>query len=190
MTENNPIDAWIEKVRQGDLDAYADVVRETQDRLRSYILWSCPDPDAVDDLAQEVYIYAYRNLDKYQTGTNFLAWLKQAAHFRVLNRAQSVSARAHREESYFEELMLAAAARTEPPEGTDERIVFLRECLGKLSESSMDLIRGRYEKNLDANELAKLIKKSSAAIRVALLRIREQLRRCVESKISTEGVLP
>ncbi|MEI6211580.1 MAG: sigma-70 family RNA polymerase sigma factor [bacterium] len=193
MSEDNPVDADIERVRQGDLNAYTEVVRATQDRLRAYVLWACPDPDVAEDIAQDVYLYAWRNMDKYETGTNFLAWLKKVAHFRILNRAKSSAAQAQRERRYFDEFLFDIAAQTDLPldavDPLDSRMVILRKCLQKLPAKSLELIQQRYEKNLDAERLAKLLNKSAATIRVTLLRIREQLRRCVKTTTATEGVL-
>ena len=187
MTETSATDAYIDRIRQGDVDAYAEVVRLTQDRLRAYILWFCPGSDAVDDIAQEVYLYAYRSIEKYETGTNMLAWLKTIARFRALNRARALSARAKREGRYFEHVMFDAAAASEAPDRGDRRLVFLRECLEELPPEGRKLVQYRYEKKLDMGSLGGLMDRSSGAIRARLLRIRNALRRCVESKMLAEG---
>lgn len=189
MQDSSQIDAMIEKVRNGDRDAYTEVVLATQDRLRAYIVWFCPNADAADDIAQDVYLYAYRNLDKYRSGTSLMAWMKTIARFRVMNQVRSASAQAHREQRYFDEFIYEAAAREESPPSEGGRLDALRQCLRSLPEGSQQLLQYRYGANMDAESIAAKVRKSAVAVRVTLLRVREQLRNCVMTRMTTEGGL-
>ncbi len=182
--EFSQIDECIQRVRAGDLDAYAQVVQETQDRLRAFILWFHPEASVVDDIAQEVYIFAYRNIDQYETGTEFLAWLRTIARYRILNRGRSVMARVQREERYADEVLLSAAAECEDvSEHQLDRLDMLRKCLEKLPQKSLEIIKRRYQEELNSDQLASALGKSATALRVTLMRIREQLRQCVETRL-------
>jgi RNA polymerase sigma-70 factor (ECF subfamily) len=188
--QDTQIDRQIERVRNGDLAAYAEVVRETQDRLRAYILWLLPNAGLVDDIAQDTYIYAYQNLDKYAAGTNLLAWLKTIARFRVLNRAQSCAAQARREKRYFDEWVAGYTTDgRDMPERQMDRLAVLRGCMEQLPGKSLEIVKLRYQDDFDSARLAAAQNKSASAIRVSLMRIREQLRRCVEKKLPAEGAL-
>ncbi len=194
MNEANPLDQAIARVRQGDTEAFTEVVLATQDRLRAYIIWACPDPNTAEDIAQEVYLYAWRNMQQYEIGTDLQAWLKTIARYRILKHAERLSAQAQREKRHFDELLFNFAAQPDASLATserqDEQIVILRGCLRKLPPKQLELIRQRYERNLDANALAKLLNRSVASIRVNLFRIREQLRRCVKAALASEGAKP
>ena len=90
------IDACVDAVRRGDLARFEEIVRLTQDRLRAFVLHSCPFADAADDVAQETYLYAYKHLDDYATGTDFFAWLRSLARHRVLLQIRKSTAAARR----------------------------------------------------------------------------------------------
>ena len=52
------------------------------------------------------------------------------------------------------------------------------------------MVRLRYYDSLDSGEIARVLGKSEVAIRVGLLRIREQLRKCIESQVLLERSHP
>ena len=59
-------------------------------------------------------------------------------------------------------------------------------CLAKLAPEARRMVRLRYYDLLDSREIARVLDKSEVAIRVGLLRIREQLRKCIESQLLLE----
>jgi RNA polymerase sigma factor (sigma-70 family) len=63
----------------------------------------------------------------------------------------------------------------------------VRNCLSKLSDSNQSLIKGRYRDGLTAPELAERVQKTSANVRQMLVRIRRQLRICVQRQLNSEA---
>ena len=78
----------IERVRAGDKEAYALLVRKHQARIRSYCLWTLGNAAEADDAAQEVFIKAYRGLGGFRGRAGFSTWLHRIAvnHCRDLLR--------------------------------------------------------------------------------------------------------
>lgn len=64
------------------------------------------------------------------------------------------------------------------------RSLFLGECLGRLSPREQELLRLRYHEGLQPSTLAPRLRLSPGAVRVALTRIRQALRTCIEAKLS------
>lgn len=64
----------IQKARQGDLEAFNQLVLEYQAIVYNHALWLVQDREAADDLAQETFIKAYSSLTQYRGGS-FRAWL-------------------------------------------------------------------------------------------------------------------
>jgi DNA-directed RNA polymerase specialized sigma24 family protein len=56
----------IEKSRRGDAVAFAQLVALHQGRVRAYVGGAINRPDVVDDLAQEVFLSAFRSLPSYK----------------------------------------------------------------------------------------------------------------------------
>ena len=64
----------------------------------------------------------------------------------------------------------------------------LHECLNQLPDRSRELLRLRYEDELDATALGARLGRDSNAVRQALFRVRELVRRCVEGRLGGSPV--
>ena len=183
--ESDRIDQGIKVVLGGDAEAYGEIVRLTQDRLRAFILHYCPWPDAVDDVAQETYIYAYEHLSEYAAGTNFIAWLRALARHRVLLHSRRLAAHARREQRYADALVAEHAAKPAEAEPVPDRVSALRKCIEKLPDAkARELLRRRYQLGERLKESARVLERTTTAIGVVLFRIRERLRLCVEQQLA------
>jgi RNA polymerase sigma factor (sigma-70 family) len=67
-----------------------------------------------------------------------------------------------------------------------EEEAYLDTCLTKLSPKARRLIRLRYYDSLNSEEIARVLNTTQVAVRVGLLRIREQLRKCIENQFQRE----
>lgn len=82
----------VEQSRQGDLTAYDMLVRRYQEQITGLLFRFCPQRSDLEDLVQETFIKAFRNLDKWKETASFGSWLKKIAvntgydHYRKNNR--------------------------------------------------------------------------------------------------------
>ena len=60
----------------------------------------------------------------------------------------------------------------------------LRDCVEQLPGKSREMITGRYEDGWTAGFLADQLRMTASAVRQALVRIRRQLRHCVEERLA------
>ena len=72
----------IERVRSGSPDFFADLVNRHQRLVISIVRRAARDYGEIEDLAQEVFIRAYKGLKKFRGEAKFSTWLGQIA-FRV-----------------------------------------------------------------------------------------------------------
>ena len=110
MLMNSPLDdaALIKRAQQDDeRQAFAELVERYQSRLR-YSLRQLVghDESLADDLAQETFIKAYKNLDRFRGDSQFFTWLYRIAwrcfadYCRSNNAAQISCASDNPEPSY------------------------------------------------------------------------------------------
>ena len=59
----------------------------------------------------------------------------------------------------------------------------IKECVGKLESRSKAVVRGRYHDGLAAPQLARQLETTAVNIRQMLVRIRRQIKQCVEYRI-------
>src|SRR3954453_22008422 len=74
----------IDRSRQGDAAAFTQLVSAHQGRVRAYIGGTINRPEVVDDLAQEVFLSAFRSLETYKGEAPFGVWLLGIARHKTL----------------------------------------------------------------------------------------------------------
>jgi RNA polymerase sigma-70 factor (ECF subfamily) len=112
----------------------------------------------------------------------FVGWLLGIARNRVgLYRRKS-----YRERLIFDEsaIDVLSAAFSEIPAIEVQKLEFLRGCMEKLNERDRQLCDLRYEENLKPSGIASKLGATSESVRKALQRIRDQLRNCIEFRVT------
>lgn len=71
--------ALLEATRQGDEDAFAELVGRYRNQITGYIYRMTNDYDGAIDLAQETFVRLYRAVDRYQTSHAFSTYLYRIA---------------------------------------------------------------------------------------------------------------
>lgn len=74
------------RVQQGEKACYDLLVKRYKLRLFNYLLRMVADPDVAEEIAQDAFVRAYVNADKYRTIARFSTWLYTIATNLVRNR--------------------------------------------------------------------------------------------------------
>ena len=79
--KGRPMDeqSLIQKVQEGNLEAFGSLMDIHVRRLRAVIALNAPVPHLIDEIAHETYVFAYNHIQEFQRGTSFFAWLKSIA---------------------------------------------------------------------------------------------------------------
>lgn len=157
------------------------LVAEHQGWLRAYVRSLGVLPGSVDDVAQEAFLVAYRRFGDYDESRPFAAWLKGIAKLLAANER-----RRHQRGRLVEPSLAAALAAVDEAEDEDmgQAAQHLNACLERLPAHSRELLRLRYEQEGDATALGAMLGRDGNAVRQALFRVRELVRRCVEGRLS------
>ncbi len=76
MAAGEETDAELVRLAQeGDLDAFAEIVRRHERRLRFVLLRILDDARDVEEAVQDVFVQAWRNLDRYRAEAALFTWL-------------------------------------------------------------------------------------------------------------------
>lgn len=100
----------IRRARAGDQDAFAELVASHADRVYGALRRFGLDPSEADEVAQEVFLRAWRGLGRFEERARFSTWLYRIA----FNEAQR-------------QLSRRAPARAEPDPDRDDPVVSLPE---------------------------------------------------------------
>ncbi|MDO8730461.1 MAG: sigma-70 family RNA polymerase sigma factor [Candidatus Omnitrophota bacterium] len=164
----------VERIRAGDKEAYALLVRKHQARIRQLCLWTLGNAAEADDAAQEVFIKAYRGLGGFRGAAGFSTWLHRIAvnHCRDLlrkrGRQPTESWDALREEKG--EAAEALVVREDPVIQRRQ----LQEVLDRLPEQVRTILILREVEGLSYEELAEFLGCSLDAVKARLRRARAE----------------
>jgi RNA polymerase sigma-70 factor, ECF subfamily len=90
-------EALVAEARRGSLVAMEAVVRRHQAVVRGFLRRLTGDPALADDLAQEVFVAAWRRVDAYRGDGTLRSWLCRIAYTQFLQDRRASTARERRE---------------------------------------------------------------------------------------------
>lgn len=152
-----------------------------QNRLFGYLVTLLGNPHDARDVLQETNLVIWRRMDTYTPGTDFGAWARRCAYFQAMAFLRDRK----RGPSLLGEELLALIADEQENYAIDEneRKLALRDCLAQLTDEQRSLIKRRYDDRLPVRTLALDQRKSESAMKMTLLRVREMLHVCINSKL-------
>jgi RNA polymerase sigma-70 factor (ECF subfamily) len=150
--------------------------------LRAFVALRLPVNHLVDEITHEAFVFAFTHLADFEPDGSFRAWLRTIAH-NLVRRELLRFAREKQNLSKFEQLQIADLSERHEQDPGDE-VVFLEECLGLLPENLRRLLDDRYKHGHSGAEIAKSWGRTEEWVRVTLLRVRRQLRACIDGKMT------
>lgn len=76
----------IHRAQAGDQDAFCELARSYQRRIYAMALHFARDPHQAEDLAQEVWLKAYKSLSGFRGDSSFYTWLRKIAVNAFINQ--------------------------------------------------------------------------------------------------------
>ena len=166
------------------LQTYVKLLTEHQGNLRAFIVSLMPGSPDVADVLQETNCALWQKRDRFELGTNFLAWAFQIARYEVCR--QRDRARRLGRIGFSDKLVDLLANMDAPGESEDELLVALDTCLEKLTDTQREIVYHRYTPGHSLEQHASESGRSAGSLRIALLRIREMLRDCIDNTLAHE----
>lgn len=170
------------RAEAGDDAAFRELLRRHLQPLRTYLALRAPVTDLIDEVAHDAFVFAYQHLKDFSSGS-LQPWLRSIAHNVLRDRLKAYARESVRQERYSEHVRweLALAQMDKPPAG--EEADHLVRCLEKLRASQREMLDLRYDQQLSSDEIARRTGRSTLAVRTLLMRIRQQLRQCIETQM-------
>jgi RNA polymerase sigma-70 factor, ECF subfamily len=167
-----------------DFDA---IVRQTQLKIRAYIAGMGVFPQDVDDLAQDVYMELYRNMEKVPADVPVEAWLKGIARNLCRNHFRRSARRDRLHDQAIFEILARTKAKMEGVADSSDVQAALEGCYQKLPDDSRQMLTMRYAEEMSSSAIARALGSTAEAVRSALYRVRGALKDCVSSTLAAES---
>ena len=176
------VDEVIERVRGGQVEAYAEVVRFYQHQIWRVVAYALRTRAESEDLVQQTFVVAYRELDRFERGRDFGAWLRGIARNLVREQVRKRAREEVRMRRYLDHLEALDVDRADDREAALRRA--LTECRETLPDAAREALALRYDAGHDFSSVASAIGRTVAGARQLLQRTRRELRHCIEGKLA------
>jgi RNA polymerase sigma-70 factor (ECF subfamily) len=181
------VDEWVVSTQQGDAESFCAIAETLEPVVRRFVAARCYCGHVVDDLVQNVFIYAYEHIAEYQAGTDFRAWLLAIARITLLGKFRADQRRSAAHQRYAENVLVTHAIDTLDDETRDLRMDALEICLSKLGKDAGELIRLRYQSDMSLDEIGSMLNRSLSWAKTSLFRVKKTLWDCMQRRLAVES---
>lgn len=174
--------ALVERVRAGDETAFESVFSANYAELVRFASAVVSSQDIAEDLVSEVFVRLYERHEQWQVTTSIKAYLFSATRYRVINYMRDTG----RAKNRYALLSFDMDERdVGSPQGPEElirreeeemQLLALEKALAELSPRSRLVVALRWRQQLSFEEIARIMKTSSAAVQMQLSRAMKVLR--------------
>lgn len=158
---------------------------QVQPSVAGYVRAVVRDLDLSKDVLQETALVLLRKFREWDSTRPFLPWAIGIAKFEILAQRRD----AGRNRLVFDDALLDAITESwgNVTEEIGQEQAALQNCLDKLAPRAKEIVRLRYQSELKMPEIGERLGVTAGAVRISMMRIREQLQACVERRLRSEG---
>ena len=194
----------IRLAQSGDTDAFCRLARRYERRIYSLALYYCRSTHDAEDLSQEAWLKAYRNIQSFRGEASFYTWLRQITVNTFLNYKRrtrmldnkfiTTEAEEHDLVERLNDLDRSRAINVE--EGINNRLLVekVMQALGELTSQQRLIFLLKYREEMTYDEIASTLGCSAGTVKKALfravLKLRERLGINIEAASYAPTVTP
>lgn len=165
----------IERARNEDEAAWADLFELYSKRLSRSVVGLCRRPDDAEDVVQDTFVIALTKLKQFRGESAFFTWLYQVAKNVALTHLR-------RRDNGMHQLAGDVEHRRLSPADAVELKLDFRACLQGLDPARRSMIILKHEFEFSYDELAKWFDVTRDFVKNNLYRGRQELKSCLEGK--------
>ena len=174
----------IERAQAGDRDAFCALAERYERRIYSLALHYSRRPADAEDLAQEVWLRAYRALDGFRAEASFYTWLRQITINVFLNQRRGLLRAQHGAPARLLELdapdtPAETAAHAYEIEAALHDKLLVAQVMGALAELTAQqrlIFLLKHHEGMTYEEIARALDCAPGTVKKALFRAVEKLR--------------
>lgn len=176
------METLIQKIIKGETALFKTIIEEYSSSVRIFFASKVFDRQTIDDLTQEVFIAVYENLAKFDSDRNFKAWVMGIA----FNRLKIHYRKKKNQKTAYEKLLEKINKKEYQPditEITNDRTDQLRDCMKKLPNKAMTILKARFYEKAKVKDLAASNEMSIDALSAFIYRSKKKLADCIEGNL-------
>ncbi|MCW3806022.1 RNA polymerase sigma factor [Plebeiibacterium marinum] len=165
----------IKQIKGGDVAAYATLVSKYQNMAFTLALSITKNREDAEEVAQDAFVKAYKNLASFKGKSKFSTWLYQIVHNTALSKIRIKKHHTHPIDNLLEDRNIKLSeSENRNLERLDKKRI-LKEAIKKLNEDEGFIIILYYYQELNIEEIAIATGYSESNVKVKLFRARKNL---------------
>lgn len=149
--------------------------------ITSFALRLVRNPEAAEDIRQQVFIEAFQGIDKFERRSSLWSWLCAIAYHRAMDELKK-NKRLAAPSDFDVWDVLAKLPDTAMDDGRLEKRRALEHCLGKLEVTMRAQVLMRLYYDLSYAEIGEAIGEAHGTVQVRISRILPRLQKCLREK--------
>ncbi|MEN1680372.1 MAG: sigma-70 family RNA polymerase sigma factor [Planctomycetota bacterium] len=165
-----------------DQREFVKLLAASERRLSAYILTLVPNLNDADEILQETHVRLWESRNRYEPGTDFVAWATRVAYYQVLTWRKR---RGRQRLVFSDELVSELSSRSEAAaEQSGDRHEALLLCLSELSDGSRAVLAKVYADGQHIKDVAVAMGRTAESLYKVVQRLRTTLRNCIEQRLA------
>lgn len=178
----------IDKVLKGNTNAFADLVNLYKDLVFSLALKMTKNREEAEEVSQDTFVKAFKNLSKFKGESKFSTWLYKIAYHACLDRFKK-NVNLYKTDSIDSNVIhIQSVDDTLQSIERKERAQIMDNCLMQLPDEERTILYFFYYQELSLKEIMEITNFSEANIKVKLHRARKRLLTIVKNKFEPEMI--
>jgi len=185
---------FVTRCRQGDTEAFAQLVRRHQKKMLNIAYRMIGDYDEACDVVQEAFLSAFRAIKKFRGNARFSTWLCTIVLNHSRTHLKQRAARSHCEgtslnDSFMLENGNISSGHCSQEESVVERIekreleAKIQECIGSLESEQREVLVLRDMQGFSYEEIGLTLKLPQGTVRSRLFRARNAMKDSLLKKL-------
>ena len=178
----------ISRVLQGEQNAYAELVNRYQSYVFTLILRMVKSREDAEEIAQDVFVKAYRSLADFRGESKFSTWLYTITNTTSITflRKKKLEVHSLDNEKVFEVADSKDSGFRANLIEQKSRVNMVNEAIAMLSPDDAEIITLFYKAEQNLEEISRILRLETNTVKVRLHRARGRLREKMEKNFSEE----
>lgn len=200
MSSNLSDAELVGRFKEGDRDAYAEIVRRYQDRVYALCFRWMRDREVAEEVAQDVFLALFKSLTRFRGDAQLSTWIYRVVINHCKNRRlyrkrrkmdhhEALEGPAREADDGRERQIPDVGPGADAPLHAKEATHLVNEALAQLDEEQRHIIVLRDVQDLSYEEVADILGLARGTVKSRLHRARGSLARILSRTISKEDVV-
>jgi len=160
-------------------DYYYLLMKRYEDKIFRYIMRISGVPkEDVEDILQDVFLSAYKNINDFDTNLKFSSWLYRIAHNKTISFWRKVKVRPKTITTDDDEIVLHLASNEDIAKELNRKMEAeeLRKALNSLNENYREVLMLKFIEDKSYQEISDILEKPMGTVATLINRAKKQFR--------------